>query len=525
MTAEEIRAADEAARRKILIGSQRDPAAFARKRRRDWTPFEDSPAKKPPAESAVAKEGSVPAAQQPPAAPAPVAAAPIAAPEAIVPVATPPADLAPKPAPVAPRASRPVSIPKPSVRDPLSPDMDAELSMAMSDGAFDALMSGGAGMDSGEPLEPESRHTGQVVAVRRDDVFVALGGREQGCVPLHQFDTPPKVGDSVEVVVQKLNADDGLYDLRVPSAAAEVADWGDLHEDMMVDAQITGHNTGGLECEVNHIRGFIPVSQISLFRVEDLAQFVGQRMSCLITEANPMRQNLVLSRRAVLEREKEEAKQKMLASLAPGQVYEGVVRKLMDFGAFVDIGGVEGLVHVSQLAWNRVNHPREVLTEGQTIQVKIEKIDLTTGKIGLSYRETLENPWTNVGGKYPPHSVVHGKVTKLMDFGAFVELEPGVEGLIHISELSHKRVWRASDVVHEGDDVEVSVLSVNVESQRISLSLKALSKPEPTKAETEAAAAEQPALPTPAKQRRQRNQPLQGGLGKVSGGEQFGLNW
>ena len=140
--------------------------------------------------------------------------------------------------------------------------------------------------------------------------------------------------------------------------------------------QVTGHNTGGLECEVNHIRGFIPVSQISLYRVEDLAQFVGQRFTCLIAEANRERKNLVLSRRAVLEREKEEKKQQFFSSLAPGQIHEGTVRKLMDFGAFVELGnGIDGLLHVSQLSWGRVKHPSEVVQEGQTIRVRIEKID------------------------------------------------------------------------------------------------------------------------------------------------------
>ena len=230
----------------------------------------------------------------------------------------------------------------------------------------------------------------------------------------------------------------------------------------------------------------------------------------------------MLSRRAVLEREKEEARQKLLDSLEPGQVFEGLVRKLMDFGAFVNIGnGVNGLVHVSQLAWSRVNHPREVLAEGQKIQVKIEKIDRTTGKIGLSYRELLENPWTGAAAKFPANSVVRGKVTKLMEFGAFVELEPGVEGLVHISELSHKRVWRASDVVHEGDDVEVMVLAVNAEAQRISLSMRALSEPEPSKKEKEEAEAGQAALPPASKRKRPSDQPLQGGLGKAAGGEQL----
>ena len=351
--------------------------------------------------------------------------------------------------------------PGPCGEDTFPQDMDAELQPGPCDTSFDALMRGGDVLGNEEALEPESRHTGRVVAVRRDEVFLDLGGREQGCVPLRQFAKPPKPGDTVEVVVQRLNADDGLYDLRLPDAAADVSDWDDLHEGMLVDAQVTGHNTGGLECEVNHIRGFIPISQVAIYRVEDLAQFVGQRMTCLITEANPMRRNLVLSRREVLEREKEEARAETprLAPARPGPRGRGAeahgLRRLRR------LGGVDGLVHVSQLAWGRVNHPRDVLAEGQKIQVKIEKIDRDTGKIGLSYRDLLENPWTRPAAKYPPHGVVHGKVTKLMEFGAFVELEPGVEGLVHISELSHKRVWRASDVVHEGDEIDVMVLSVN----------------------------------------------------------------
>ena len=501
--------ANEAARRRIKIGSQRDPAAYRRKR--DWTPLvePEAPREVPPPTAAK------PSAPSPP-------------PPVVKAVAPPVAEVVHVPPPVlraaAPAAAEPMDMSLPRAGEPFGRDVDADLNMALSDTAFDALMSGSESMSSQEALEPESRQKGRVVAVRREEVFVELGGREQGCVPVRQFELPPKPGDVIDVIVQRLNADDGLYDLRLPTASAEVADWGDLNQGMMVQAQITGHNTGGLECEVNHIRGFIPVSQIALYRTEDMSQFVGQQMDCLITEANPMRRNLVLSRRAVLEREQEEAREKLLASIEPGQVYEGVVRKLMDFGAFVDLGsGVDGLVHVSQLAWSRVNHPREVLQEGQHIQVRIEKVDRESGRIGLSYRELLENPWTGAAGKYPPHSVVPGKVTKLMEFGAFVELEPGVEGLIHISELSPKRVWRASDVVHEGDQVEVMVLSVDTQAQRISLSLKALAKPEPTKTEKEAAEAEA-AVPAPSKQK-VRHEPLQGGLGKASGGEQFGLNW
>ena len=386
------------------------------------------------------------------------------------------------------------------------------------------MLAGGEGV-GGEPLEAESQHAGRVVAIRRGDVFVELGGREQGCLPLHQFDAPPNVGDVLQVTVQKLNPEDGLYHFRLPDKAVEVGDWSDLNEGMLVEVQVTGHNTGGLECEINHIRGFIPVSQVALYRVEDLAQFVGQRMACLITEANPARRNLVLSRRAVLEREKEERGRSSFAALAPGDIYEGVVRKLMDFGAFVDIGGVDGLLHVSQLAWSRVAHPREVLTEGQKIRVRVERIDRETGKISLAYRDMLESPWTNAEGKYPPNSVVRGKVTKLMEFGAFRRIgagrrRPGPHSpsfptsgfpgpatsstkATRSKSWSFRSTWRPSGSV---------------------LSMKALSKPEPTQREKEETQAQDAVPAQTSKKRRHRDQPLQGGLGKA-GGERFGLNW
>ena len=413
----------------------------------------------------------------------------------------------------------------PDRRQKLTATMEAELDRAMGGMSLDELMTGGEVGDPQGVLEPESRHRGQVVALRRDEIFVEFGGREQGCLPARCFETPPQPGDTIEVVVQRFNPEEGLYDLTLPGMSAELGNWDDVREGMLVDAQITGHNAGGLECEVNHLRGFIPVSQISLYRVEDLAQFVGQRFACLITDANPSRKNLVLSRRAVLERENAEKKQTFLESLAAGQVHEGTVRKLMDFGAFVELGnGVDGLLHISQLSWGRIKHPSEVVQEGQSVRVRIEKIDRETGRIGLSYREMLENPWTGAAAKYPHNAIVRGKVTRLMEFGAFVEVEPGVEGLVHISELSHKRIWRASDVVKEGDEVEVLVLNVDPEAQRMSLSIKGLSKPEPTKKETEEA--REAELPVETKKSsRPSNQPLKGGLGRAGGGESFGLKW
>jgi small subunit ribosomal protein S1 len=226
-----------------------------------------------------------------------------------------------------------------------------------------------------------------------------------------------------------------------------------------------------------------------------------------------------------MERERNEQREKIMADLAPGQLREGIVRSMKDFGAFVDLGGVDGLIHISQLSWDRVKHPSEVLEVGQKVKVRIDKFDQESGKISLSYREVGANPWQNVESKYPVGARAKGTVSRVMDFGAFVKLEPGVEGLIHISELGHGRVFRTSDVVSEGQEVEVKILSVDQENQRISLSLKALMAA-PIKAGQQTVADEDLPLPEGApKVPRKRNQELKGGTGSPSGGDKFGLNW
>ncbi len=419
----------------------------------------------------------------------------------------------------------------PNLRQDLSPELEAELQEALGNQSLDEMIEAKAtGAAASEALEPDTRLQGTVSRIFRDNVFVDLGGRNQGVLALHSFAKEPVPGAMLEVVVTKFNPEEGLYELAAPGASVDVGDWSDLAEGIIVEAQITGHNKGGLECEVNKIRGFIPAGQISLYRVENFEEFVGQRWSCVVTEANAQRRNLVLSRRAVLEREQAEAKQQLLSQLAVGDVREGTVRTIRDFGAFVDLGGIDGLIHVSQMSWDRVKHPSDVLAVGQKVKVKIQKIDPETHKISLAYRDLFESPWTNVSAKYPVTSRVTGKVSKIMDFGAFVKLEPGVEGLVHISELSHKRVFRPSEVVQEGQEVEAKVLSVDPENQRISLSMKALeARPEPTKKDkaasdgsTGSSSSAEEASPLPKKQRKV---PLKGGLGKSAFGEKFGLKW
>ncbi len=213
----------------------------------------------------------------------------------------------------------------------------------------------------------------------------------------------------------------------------------------------------------------------------------------------------------------------MMATLQVGQEHEGVVRSLRDFGAFVDIGGVDGLVHISKMSWDRVRHPSEVLEEGQRIKVKIESIDETSGKIGLSYRDTLVHPWTDAAQKYVAQTIVNGTVSKVMDFArSSVRLEPGVEGLIHISELAHHRVSRVDTIVREGDQVEVKILSIDPENQRMSLSMKATqAAPVTSRKPGEPEEAE----PARAKATKSSGGPLQGGTSSRSGGDQFGLKW
>ena len=427
---------------------------------------------------------------------------------------------------VAESAPKKSNYPPPNVLDPLPPEVEMEIEAALGGKSLDEIMDDSAEA-TGEELAPETKLTGTVVKIHREDVFLELGGRNQGLLPLKQFDKlePPAEGSTLEVVVSRYNSEQGFYEVSLPTASVAVGNWDEVEVGQLVDVTITGSNKGGLECQVSNIRGFIPMGQISIYRVENAEEYVGQKLSCVITEANRERKNLVLSHRALMERERKEKREKLIKELAPGQIHEGIVRSLRDFGAFVDLGGIDGMVHVSQLSWERIKHPSEVLEVGQTIKVRIEKVDQESGKIALVYRDLADNPWDSVSSKYAIGSTVSGKVTKLMQFGAFVRLEAGVEGLIHISEMGHGRVNRAGDVVSEGQEVEVKVLAVDVSAQRIGLSLKALmpkpekpKPPEPDPAEVAAAAEAK-------RKREEQAKHLKGGVSAPSGGEKFGLKW
>ncbi len=424
-----------------------------------------------------------------------------------------------------PPPSRSPSIADPTQSEPPEPELslDDEIEAALGGMSIEQLMTMSNELTSAE-LEADTRLKATVTRVHGDDVFLKLSGRFEGVSSLRHFAKPPNVGDALDVVVKRFNEDEGLYEVSAPGASIDVSDWSDLVPGAIVEARVTGTNTGGLECTINKIRGFIPASQVALYRVEQFSEFVDQKFQCVVTEADPQRKRLVLSRRAVLEREQAAKREELLKSLEPGQTMMGVVTKLMDFGAFVDIGGMEGLVHVSKLSWDRVTHPNEVLKVGEKIKVKVEKIAEGSGKLSLSYRDTLQDPWENIEQRYPANSTARGTVSRIAQFGAFVKLEPGIEGLVHISELAHHRVFAVKNIVNEGDEVEVKILSIDREAQRMSLSLKATqAKPEPKQsANKETEDTDAPPRPVAVAP---RAEPLKGGRDRKSGGEGVGLNW
>jgi len=402
---------------------------------------------------------------------------------------------------------------------------DSELDQALEGADLENLMIGDKNTGRvGVALEIGNRYQARVIKIHHANVFVSLGGPNEGVVPVLQFLDMPTEGQLLDVIIRSFNADEGLYELGLPGEAVTANDWGDLEEGAIVEAKIESANTGGVECKVGNIRGFIPISQLSEYRIESAADYIGQKLLCVVTEANQRRGNLVLSHRSVLEREKQQKKQERLATLEIGQLCEGTVRKVTDFGAFVDIGGLDGLIHISQLSWDKIKHPSEVVKEGDKVNVRIEKFDPKTAKIALSYRALQDDPWSDVEARFPVGSNVNGTVSRLAEFGAFVKLATGIEGLIHISELAHRRVSSVSQVISEGQDVEVKILTVDQNAQRIGLSLKATqANPAGGKPESE-----QEAEPDAVKREsavKKFKGPLKGGTSSANGGDLFGLKF
>lgn len=325
-------------------------------------------------------------------------------------------------------------------------------------------------------LRPGQIVTGQVVQITDDEVCVNVGYKADGLVKKSDLSsTDVKIGDEIEVEVVKVNDGEGNVLLSQKNIINRKA-WEDICAKEEAGEFVEGVGKeavkGGLLADVMGIRTFIPASQLSLHYVEKIDEFVGQPMKLKIIEIDKSKKRIVASRKAVLIAEEAEKKKHIWETLEVGSVVKGTVRRLADFGAFVDIGGVDGLVHVTDLSWGRVKHPSDVVSVGQQIDVKILNVDPERERISLSYKQTQPRPWTVAGEKYPVGSIVEGKVVRITTFGAFVELEPGLDGLVHISQCALNRIAKVEDAVNVGDVVRVKVLDVNTEAKRISLSIR-----------------------------------------------------
>ena len=326
--------------------------------------------------------------------------------------------------------------------------------------------------------------TGNVVSVGPTDIFIEFGPKELGVLDRAQFKDKdgtesnlPVVGSPVEVVVQRYEASESLY-ICVRPGAVQKADWELLEPGQVLEARVTGVNKGGLELEVAGHRAFMPAGQVDLEHIKDLSVFVGEKLECMVQRVDRRgKGNIVLSRREILITQRAEAASRLRETLAEGQTVEGTVRKIMDFGAFVDLGGVDGLVHISDLSHDRVGHGAKhvarYVSEGQKIRVQILKLDWDANRISLGLKQLQADPFEAAASEVVEGAQLTGRITKIMEFGCFVEVAPGIEGLVHISELDYKRVAQVSDVVQEGEVVAVKVLKVDPQTRKISLSIKA----------------------------------------------------
>ena len=312
---------------------------------------------------------------------------------------------------------------------------------------------------------------GTVVKIEHDEVLVDIGFKSEGVIPVRELsirkDANPAdivaLGDPIEALVLQKEDKDGRLVLSKKRAEYERA-WNRIEEKFNsgenVEGEVIEVVKGGLILDIG-LRGFLPASLVDLRRVKDLTSYMGTRIEACVIEMDRNRNNVVLSRRV-----------EILSKLKSGMRLQGTVSSIVDFGAFVDLGGIDGLIHISELSWNHVNHPSEVVKVGQEVEVEVLDVDLNRERISLGLKQTTEDPWRALVKKYPVGAIVEGTVTKLVPFGAFVDLGEGIEGLVHISEMANKHVDQPSQVTHVGDKVQVKVMEIDLDRRRISLSMK-----------------------------------------------------
>ncbi|MBA3423715.1 MAG: 30S ribosomal protein S1 [Rubrobacteraceae bacterium] len=323
---------------------------------------------------------------------------------------------------------------------------------------------------------------GDVVRIDKDEVLVDIGYKSEGLIPSNELSIRKgadphdivELGQHVEALVLQKEDQDGRLILSAKRAAFEKA-WNRVQESYedqrVVEGPVIEVVKGGLIIDIG-LRGFLPASLVDIRRVRNLEAFLGDKLECKVIELNRSRNNVVLSRRAVLEEERKEERDRILTSLQEGDIVEGTVSNLVDFGAFVDLEGIDGLIHISELSWNHVDHPSEVVEVGEKVKVKVLEVDRDRERISLGLKQTRKDPWQEIVEQVSVGEQIPGRVTKLVSFGAFVEVAEGVEGLIHISELAEHHVETPDEIVRSGDEVDARIIDVDARRRRLSLSLR-----------------------------------------------------
>lgn len=328
---------------------------------------------------------------------------------------------------------------------------------------------------------------GHVIHVTQNEVTVNLGYKSDGIIPRDEF--PSEItgelsahfnaGDEIEVYVQQVDDGDGnvLLSKRKVDAMNEWVELDDAQENNeMITVVLKEVVRGGMIAYYKNVKCFIPASQLSDRYVDDLSVFVGETVNTRILEMDRRRSKVILSRKAVLQEEREQNKKELLTTLQKGQIVDGQVKQITNFGAFVDIGGIDGLIHISELSWGRVKHPSDVLSIGEQVKVEVLDFEESNERISLSLKSTQPEPWKVAGETYEVGQIIEGEVVRLVDFGVFIEIEPGLDGLVHISQISEEHVAKPSDVLQKGQKVMVKVLDINTEDQRMSLSMSAIER-------------------------------------------------
>ena len=322
--------------------------------------------------------------------------------------------------------------------------------------------------------------SGTILSIGKDSVLVDVGYKSEGSIPLYEFSDHGKdlqVGETIEVYLEKREDSEGVIVLS-REKAGKIKIWDEINRayegNESIEGTVLARIKGGLSVDIG-LKAFLPGSQVDIRPVRNLDKLIGQKLKMKVIKLNRKRGNIVLSRRAILEEEREDSKKEILSSLAEGQILEGVVKNITDYGAFIDLGGIDGLLHITDMSWGRVRHPSDLYSVGDKVQVKVIKYDREHERVSLGAKQVTPDPWDDVDVKYLVSTTVGGKVVSISDYGAFIELEEGVEGLVHVSEISwDKRLKHPSKVVSIADNVEVMVLNVDKGNKRISLGMKQL---------------------------------------------------